>query len=393
MKISRSALIKVGAAVIILGGGIAAMQLLASSKAEANKREVEAPVRKVETMIPVFGDVAYEVKGNGLIESAGSLRLYSSVSGKVVYSNRGLKEGTHVEKDELLLKVDSRQAENTLNLARSELIKAVAALIPQFKSSNPELYNKWNTYLGTIDFDDASTPDLPPVSESREKLLISTYGIYNAFYSVKNAEILLEQHSLYAPIDGYIDGEGIVENSFIAAGQILFSLVDGENLKISVPLTVEELNRIDGQLSPVVEISSARDNSEVLSGRLISRDVALERSSQMVNVHIEFTNSDLNPDFAPGNYVDLCIEGKVLENTAAVPRHAVIDNSFVYTCEEGILGRQEISVRAVAGDSLYIDNTLPEGTEVITTILQKPLLGMKLSSVNEKVVLSDEKDS
>lgn len=392
MKINKSALLKAGAAIIILGGGIAAMQLLASTKAEANKREVEPPIRKVETMSPVFGDMAYEVSGNGLVESSGSIPVISTVTGKVLYVKEDLSSGTFVQEDELLVKVDSRQAENTLNLARSELIKAVAALIPQFKSSNPDWYEKWNNYLASIPFGQEPTPSLPLVSNSREKLLISTYGIYNAFYSVKNAEIQLEQHFIYSPIAGYVSGEEILEESFLATGQALFTIIDGENLTVSVPLTVGELNRLNVEESPLVEIHSP-NNRDFLIGKVVSRDAQLERSSQMVNVHIRFSNPKLLADFAPGNYVDLVIEGKVMENTAEIPRHAVQENQFVYTFEEGALGREEVLVKAASGDSLFIGNTLPAGTEIVTTILQKPLIGMKLSSVNERVVLNNEKDS
>ncbi|MBN2659346.1 MAG: HlyD family efflux transporter periplasmic adaptor subunit [Spirochaetales bacterium] len=384
MKISGSALMKTGAALIILAGGITAMELLASSKAEAHKREVEAPVRKVETMVPRFADQAYLVHGNGLIESAGRLQISSVVSGEVEYSFNGLISGTYAEKDQLLLKIDSRQAENTLNLARSELIKAVAALVPQFKSSDGELYSKWNRYLATLDFTSGETPDLPASSGSREKLLISTYGIYSAFYNVRNAEIMVEHHSFYAPADGFIRSEGIRENSFVSAGQPLFSLVDAENLEISVPLTVEELNRIDCDSRPSVTILSPGENGSVLNGRVVSCDVELNRASQMIDVLIRFANPRLNPGFAPGNYVDVLIDGRLMANTAAVPRHAVLENSFVYTYEDGVLGKENVAIRAVSDDSVYIENTLPPGTEIVTTILQKPLVGMKLSPVGDE---------
>lgn len=402
MKFSKTAFIKAGAAVVILGCGIAAMQLLASSKAEANKRDIEPPVRKVETLVPSFGDMAYEVEGNGLVESAGSIRLYAAVPGRVTFSHKGLNEGIYVEKDELLLSIDSRQAGNNLNLARSELVKAVASLVPQFKSGGSELYGKWNRYLASLDFNEDETPELPSVSDSREKLLISTYGIYGAYYNVKNAEIILEQHSLYAPISGYISGQGVPVDSYIGSGQSLLTIIDARNLKISVPLTVDELDRIDSDTFPSVEILSPRDNRRALKGRLVARDMELERTSQMVNVHIEFENPGLDPQFAPGNFVDIRIEGRILKDTAVIPRFAIVDNRYVYTYEEGKLGRRDVSVIAVSEESAYIGNNLPEGTEIVTTILQKPLIGMSLSNINEgkepevasaAEVIDNEKDS
>lgn len=387
MKISRTTLIRGLAALIILGGGVAAMELLASTKAEAGKHEVEQPVRRVEAMTPRFGDNVYTVRGSGLIESAGSIVLYSTVSGKVTYSLANLLDGTAVEEGQLLLKIDSRQAENNLNLARSELIKAVASLIPQFRTSGNGQYEKWSDYLNSLDFSGKSVPDLPEAADSREKLLAGTYGIYNAFYSVRNAEILLEQYSLYSPMDGYISCKGIVPDSFISAGQPLLTIVDGVNLKISVPLAVEELKRLGSGNGSPAEIFSPRSGGASLAGTLASRDAAVNPGSQSMDVQILFSNVDLDPDFAPGNYVDLQIEGKILRNTASIPRHTLQENSFVYTCEEGRLAKADVIVEAVAGDRVYIGNTLPPGTLIVTTILQKPLPGMKLE------VMDNEKDS
>jgi len=390
MKISRSALIKAGLAIIILGGGIGVMALLSSSKAEANKREVEAPVRKVETLVPAFGDIPYIVEGNGMVESAGSLQIHSTASGKVTYSLNNLISGTKVSKDDILLKIDSRQAENALNLARAELIKSVASLVPQFKSGNNGLYSKWSNYLDALNFQRSSTPEIPGITNSREKLLISTYGIYSAYYNVKNSEIQLEQHMVIAPFDGYISGSSIQPGSFISAGQPLFTLVDAENLKVSVPLTVDDLNKIDVDTQPDVEIHPSIGNGTILKGKLVSRDMLMDRSSQMINVYIEFANPELESRFAPGNYVDITIEGKTLFDTAAVPRYAVIDNSFVYTYKDKLLGKESVSIRAISDDTVFIENTLPSGTEIITTILQKPLIGMKLSSLNDIGESADE---
>jgi RND family efflux transporter MFP subunit len=371
------------------------MQILASSKAEANKSEVEAPVRTVETMIPEFRDIPYLVEGNGVVESAGSLQIYSTIPGKVVYSLNNLSSGTSVKKGDILLKIDSRQTGNSLNLARAELIKAVASLVPQFKTSNETLYNKWNLYLNSLNFQAAETPEIPAVTDAREKLLISTYGIYSTYYNVKNAEIMLEQHTIIAPFDGYISSSGILVDSFVNGGQPLMTLVDAENMKVSVPLTVDDLNKVNSNNSPYVEIRPSIGNGTVLIGKLVSRDMIMESSSQMFNVFIEFTNPDLDPRFAPGNYVDIVIEGKTLFNTAAIPRYAVLDNKFVYTYENKLLSKEDVSIKAIFNDTVYIDNTLPPDTEIITTILQKPLIGMKLSSLadEEAESVSGEKDS
>ncbi len=67
MKFTKTVLLKFGVAFVILVAGVALMQFFASSKTEPNKREVKAPVRKVETFIPEFSDIPFIVDGNALI--------------------------------------------------------------------------------------------------------------------------------------------------------------------------------------------------------------------------------------------------------------------------------------------------------------------------------------
>ncbi len=380
MKKSGSVKIVVVSVASILITGAAISFLLASSKVETNVREVKTPLRKVETIIPEFQDIPLLIQGNGIIESAGSINIYSSVSGKVVYSLNNLSNGTSVQKGDILLKIDSRQIENSLFLARSELIKSVASLIPQLKAgSDQKLYQKWNQYLNGLNFISEVTPLIPEIEGSREKLLISTSGIYSGYCNVKNMEIQSENHTIISPFNGYISGKGVLAESYVQQGQELMTLVNAVNMKVSVPLTVDDLKKIDETSKPSARIYSTIGNKGALEGKMVNRDMLMDRASQMVNVFIEFDNPDLDPCFAPGNYIDVVIEGQVLKNSAAIPRHVVMDNSWVYTYDDKILGREEIKIRAVYNETVYIDETLPEGTEIITTILQKPLLGMELS--------------
>jgi hypothetical protein len=77
------------------------------------------------------------------------------------------------------------------------------------------------------------------------------------------------------------------------------------------------------------------------------------------------------------------IDGKTLENVAPVPRHLLDNDGYVYTMQaDGKLGRQRLDVVAYQGDQAIVRNTMPVETVVVTTILQKPLVGMDIRSIN-----------
>jgi multidrug efflux pump subunit AcrA (membrane-fusion protein) len=107
----------------------------------------------------------------------------------------------------------------------------------------------------------------------------------------------------------------------------------------------------------------------------------VDRNSQTLSVYVTFTNKKLNPHYLPGNYVHVSIEGRVLHDVATIPRH-LLGGGYVYTMQDGKLDRQQVDVVAVQDDYAIVMNTIPDETVIVTTILQRPLVGMNIRSLN-----------
>jgi hypothetical protein len=71
----------------------------------------------------------------------------------------------------------------------------------------------------------------------------------------------------------------------------------------------------------------------------------------------------------------------VLQDVATIPRH-LLGGGYIYTMQDGKLGRQQVDVVAVQDDYAVVTNTIPDETVIVTTILQKPLVGMNIRSLN-----------
>jgi len=116
----------------------------------------------------------------------------------------------------------------------------------------------------------------------------------------------------------------------------------------------------------------------------------LNRNSQTLNVYVSFTNGNLNSFFLPGNYVKVKIEGMMYKNVAKIPRHVLDNEQFVYTMEDGKLARRKVDLIAIQGNDAVIKYTGDDDMNIITTILQKPLIGMPLKSAGESIELKEE---
>ncbi len=389
MGLSKSSLIKIGSAAGIIVLGFFVMFILGSTEKISNKHEVEPEVRLVETNTVNFGDLVLEIEGNGVIESKKTLNIVSEATGPVIYAKNDLKDGTFVQEGEVILEVDSREVENSLYTLRSEFLNAIALVLPEIKIEDQATYNKWYKYFNNLNLKN-TTPALPDISNSQENIKLSTRNVFSKFYAVKNQEILLSKYKIVAPFSGYIKSNGVVEGSYVPRGAQLCTLADAVNVEIAVPLLTEEVNLINFTSPPDVKIFPDKHKGEIIKGKIFRKETLLNRNSQTINVYVSFTNSRLNTYYLPGNYVKVKIEGSELKDVAKIPRHTVDNNNFVYTMEDGKLARKKVELVAFQGDNAIIKKSDNEDMQIVTTILQKPLIGMRIKSNNESIELKNE---
>lgn len=378
----KSKLIKIGSVVGILAAGFLVMNFLSNAEQKSNKRDIKPEIRTVEVEEIQFADKTLKVKGNGVIESQRSLVSVSEVSGKVIYAKNDLKTGTFAKEGEILLKIDYRQTENQLKSLRSDYINTVASFLPDLKIESKTVYDKWYKYFTTLDIQ-KTIPEMPEITDAQEKIMVSSRKIYSKFFDVKNQEIKLSKHFVSAPFTGYIRSQDIIENSFVSIGTPLFEIDDINNLEIAVPLLLDEYNEIDFRNNPEVIIYNGEEMTESISGKILRRDTKLEKNSQTLNVYVVFNNNKLNSSFLPGNYVPILIEGRRVHNVAVIPRHLVDGENNIFTMEGGKLGKRKVDIVAYQNEDVIVKNSLPESTLLVKTVLQKPLIGMAIQTLED----------
>jgi len=389
MGLNKKNLIRLGSVVGILILGFFIMFVLASTEKHSNKRDVEPEVRLVETQSVYFEDLALEIEGNGVIESKKTLNVISEANGPVLFAKNDLKDGTFVREGDLIIEIDAREVENSLYTMRSEFLNTLAQVLPDIKVEDPKAYEKWYNYFINIDIHQ-TTPELPDISGSQEKIKLSTRSVFSKYYAVKNQEILLSKYKITAPFTGYIKSNGVVEGSFVSKGSHLFTLSDAVNVEIAVPLLIDEVNLINFSNPPIVKIFPDNHQEEVAYGKIYRKETLLNRNSQTLNVYVSFTNGNLNSFFLPGNYVKVKIEGMMFKKVAKIPRHVLDNEQFVYTMEDGKLARRKVDLVAIQGNDAVIKYAGNDDMNIITTILQKPLIGMPVKSANESIELKEE---
>ncbi|PIW69115.1 MAG: hypothetical protein COW08_08870 [Ignavibacteriales bacterium CG12_big_fil_rev_8_21_14_0_65_30_8] len=368
--------------------GIVIMIALGSTEKESNKRDLLPETRTVATQTLTFENMNLEITGYGTIRSQNELNVITEASGKILFAKNNLKSGTFVKKGELVVAIDQREIENNLYSLRSNYLKAIASLLAEMRIENEAIYKKWSTYFESINIE-KPIPELPKDLTAREKIKLSARDILTKFYDVKNQEILLTKYKITAPFDGYLESNGIVENSIVSKGMQLFKITDAKNLEIAIPLLTEDINMIDFSKNPSVKLYSEKSDV-LLKGRIIRKETNIQKNSQTLDVFVAFRNENLNTYFLPGNYIRTSIQGKYLKNVALVPRHLVDNDNYVYTMVNDKLDRIKVDIITIQNNFAVVKNTVTKDTRIVTTILQKPLLGMRLKSINESLKLNTD---
>ncbi len=375
-------LYRIGTVVIILVVGIVSMGILGSNEMHSQKRSAKPTVRLVETTELIYQNHTIKINGNGLIKSARELNVLSEVNGQVLFAENNLKNGTHVKKGQLLLSVDTRQQENELYVMRAAFISAVASILPDLKLEDKDIYAKWYNYFQTLNVHQ-TTPNLPEITDAREKLKVSSNYIFNTYYAVKNQEILLSKCKIRSSFDAFIISNGVMENSVVSQGQYLFGLQDAVNLEVSVPLLVQEVEMLDLKNSRV-KIFTQENPQLWIPGRITRKASHLNEKAQTLSVYVSFQNKELLVPFLPGNYVNVEFTGRTFRHAASVPRDLINRDSTVYVMKDSVLAQYKVDILFQQEDVAIISDTLPDSFKLVTTLLQKPVLGMRLrnSTIN-----------
>lgn len=382
MSFFKNNLFKVLTFVLIIVVGFVGMRILGSANKQTNKRPVTQDVRKVETQLIVHAEHPVLIEGNGTIEAQRTIDLVSEVQGVITYAKNDLKSGTYIEKDEVICKIDQRLAENTYQSQFAEFTRVLTLFLAFANTEDEKLYNKWKDYVDDLDFNQP-VKELPEITDDREQNQAITNNIFTQYFALKNAEINLSKHIITAPFSGYLSSNGYVEDSYINYGQKIASLQNVTNLEISVPLLIEDAKWIDFTANPKVKIYWENDEDSWTYGNIYRKENQLNPNSQSINVFVSLQNESLNENLFPGNYVKVIIEGKTLNDVALIPRYIIDnDNNLYFIDDSSRLGRVKVDVLAIQGDELLIERSLPDSTSIITSILQKPLIGMEIEDVN-----------
>lgn len=357
--------------VLILIAGVIIMLVLSSFRKDQPKLSQEEKARIVEAEIVSLSDVPSEITGFGRITTAQPLVLFSEVNGTLVKGSVPFQPAQSFRKGDLLIKIDDRQIRLDIQSAKSDLLNALAGVLPEIKVDFPDEFMVWQNYFNKCDYDSKLDP-LPETDNQKIKLFLSRFNVHKLYFMIRNLEIQLEKHSFYAPFNGSIIAADLREGSTARVGTRLGEIINLDNMEIEVPVPAQDIEWIDSS-RPV--LFSSGEISGKWSGNVLRLGKNIDNRTQTVSVFMDIRNSGRAHLFN-GLFLKASIPGKVVSGAMPLPRKLIYDDTYIYLVKNGRLKYQKINIARRELDRVIVNGGIANGDTLIAEVMQGVADGM-----------------
>lgn len=383
------------ACVLVVGGGVAA--LLIWTRPQAERREVSARVPLVEVLTLVPRDTQQYFVGYGSVRSDHEVVLSAEVRGRVIEIGEGLKDGSPVARDQIVVMLDDEEYRRQLERAEGRLADLEAQLgrldverinaqrlVAIAREEVEVTHEEYERLTDLFEKNLASKKewDFARLANHRSRrewqalantvdLIAPRRAILSAQRDARRAEkelaaLDVERCTIRAPFGGQIGRFEVEQGAHVKAGAPVLSLLDPRHIEIPIELPASVHAGVKIGAACVLTMDSMSGVTWETEVRRIS-PVADEQSRTFIT-YLELDNAVQQTPLVPGYFVAASIAGPVFPEALVVPRGAMVgDRVFVVNDDKAHV--RTVHVQALLGDRAVISGGVAPGDRVILTNL------------------------
>jgi membrane fusion protein (multidrug efflux system) len=360
------------AGLVIIALGIVGKNALAGLKEppkEDPPKNTVAPVkvRLVENTAQ-YATVPFE----GRLVSKQKIDVFSEVNGRLLAGIKPFKDGTAFKKGDVLLKLDDTDTRFNIIANRSNFESTLTSLLPDLKIDYADDFDKWENYLGKFDAS-KSIPDLPEVTNQKEKNFLVSRKIYNQYYAIKSQEAQLQKFTIIAPFDGIVSEANMNANTIIRAGQRLGVFLDPINYELEAGFSLADMRKVNVGDEAVLQSNELEGN---WTGKISRISETVDANTQTVKAYITISGDRLYE----GIYLNGSLKGITLDSAASVPRFLVVNGEQIYGVENNMLKLLDINVIHESEDVMIVKG-LKDGTKLVNQVVPGAFEGLEVEII------------
>ncbi|MEM6991935.1 MAG: efflux RND transporter periplasmic adaptor subunit [Myxococcota bacterium] len=371
-------------AIVAAGVGIAGFLVVNAPKPEPT--DVALPPKVVETMVAEPGAHRVTVPAMGIVRAEREVTLMPELSGMVVQQSENLVDGGLVRAGDPLIRLDARDLSTQLAVTKSELAQARLAVREETQQKRVA-EAEWRDVPKDFSEDSLQYVMRAPHLDAAEARMSSVRS------RIKKAKRDLQKTILRAPFDGVVLSESVDLGQVVSPATPIARVagIDRFWVQVSVPvsqlqfLDVPGINAIGESGSKALLQQSDGSDDSPREGRVLRVLPSVEERGRMAQVLVAVDDPlglKLEPGQRPtpllvGTYVQVQLEGRVLEDVVPLPRRALRDDERVFVIgTDGKLATRRIEIAWRERGRVLVKTGLEKGDRVVLTPLPMATDGM-----------------
>lgn len=305
-------------------------------------------------------------------------QLSAQVSGEIINIAPSFNAGQVVKKGERLLEIDPADYLAVIAQRKASLATAEQALAEEMIRS--ELAAKDWTESGR------KLEDATELTLRKPQLGAAKANVDSAQANLDIAKLDLSRTNIVAPYDAIVQSRTASPGNVVNSGSQLGVLIAKERAEVRLPLTPDQVKRIElplrnqtennSELIAIITTPSQPDTS--WTATITRTEPSVDTQNQVIYVigEIEAPFEDPNAFLPIGAFVDARIEVSTIDAVHLIPNTALIEDHFVWIVNgENLLKKQAVTRLLADGDDLIVQIDLPK--ESVVKIATRPLASFR----------------
>jgi len=383
MSRTQKILIQASLTILIIIIGVAGFNKLKATKKTIEKQKPEIPLPMVRTVTVNTGPMQIILSSQGSAKPVQETQLVPQIKGKIVEMASSLVNGGIFRKNDILLSIEPVDYEISVTLAQAR-VKEAESLFKLAQEESAAAADEWRQHN--------SSEDPPPLVIKEPQLAASRALLEAERSNLKETRLNLERTRLAAPFNGRVVSENVDIGQYVSPGQLLATLHSTDAAEIVIPMEDADLFwfdvpefTTDNPIGAEAEVKAAVAGKKIRwSGRVVRSEGRINELTRMHNVVVlvEKPYASL-PPLAAGQFVEIDIYGRTIDQATVIPRSAMRENQTVWVVnpDESRLYFRKVKVARASYDGLVIESGLSDNEMVVISSLKAVSDGMKVRFV------------
>ena len=368
-----------------------------ATRPQATKTPTVIPPTLVESRVIEADDIREIFVGYGTARADRSVVVAAEVGGQLVEVPETIEDGVHVDRGDLLARIDDRTYQNQLERAESLLadVDAKLARLGVEKQNADRLIEIAERELSVNEAEYARLRDLRERNAASKKEVdfarLATEQSRRSLRTLENqrdlipsqrAELLaskktreseidlarleVERTTIRAPMAGQVERISVESGDHVMPGAEIARIVDTDRVEVPVelPLGVRTKTRVGAPATLFTETAPGIE----WHANVVRLSPTADAGSRTFLAYLEVDNQKQQVPLVPGVFLTAKVEGHIIEDALVVPRGALIEG-HVFVANGKSAHRRKVRIETLIGDEAVVSGELRSGDRLITSNL------------------------